>query len=189
MKHLTHTIVTTILLMFAAGADAQGETYQVPGFPPFAPDPTMLEVVEDRGDTVVVRHLMGETEIPKNPQRIVTADLGAFEMVRALDFSPVATFHWGDAWPEYLEPVRGETQFVRHNLGALPDLEAVLALQPDLIVASSFLGTLARYWVTAAGLTWIVDVPSPGETVYEGEVFLEIPPERVHVLRADDTTT
>ncbi len=59
---------------------------------------------------------------------------------------------------------------------------------PGRITGSSFLGTLARYWVAAGGLTWIVDVPAPGETVYEGEVFLEIPPERVHVLRADDAT-
>ncbi|MDQ7820241.1 MAG: ABC transporter ATP-binding protein [Armatimonadota bacterium] len=59
---------------------------------------------------------------------------------------------------------------------------------PGRITASSFLGTLARYWVAAGGITWIVDVPAPGETVYEGEVFLEIPPERVHVLR-DDTAS
>src|SRR5207244_13358567 len=45
---------------------------------------------------------------------------------------------------------------------------------PGQIRTASFLGTLARYWVEAAGLTWIVDVPSPGETVYGGEVFLEI---------------
>lgn len=56
---------------------------------------------------------------------------------------------------------------------------------PGQITTASFLGTLARYWVQAAGLTWIVDVPSPGETVYDGEVFLEIPPDRVHVLRAE----
>jgi ABC-type Fe3+/spermidine/putrescine transport system ATPase subunit len=60
---------------------------------------------------------------------------------------------------------------------------------PGRIIASSFLGTLARYWVAAGGLTWIVDVPAPGETVYEGEVFVEIPPDRVHVLRADEATT
>ncbi|HEY6101780.1 MAG TPA: ABC transporter ATP-binding protein [bacterium] len=46
----------------------------------------------------------------------------------------------------------------------------------------SFLGTLARYWIDAEGLSWIVDVPSPGETVLAGEVFVEVPRERIHLL-------
>jgi ABC-type Fe3+/spermidine/putrescine transport system ATPase subunit len=46
----------------------------------------------------------------------------------------------------------------------------------------SFLGTLARYWIDAEGLSWIVDVPSPGETVLHGEVFVEVPKERIHLL-------
>ena len=50
------------------------------------------------------------------------------------------------------------------------------------ITAMSFLGTLARYWVHANGTAWMVDVPSPGESVLSGEVFLEIPPERIHIL-------
>jgi ABC-type Fe3+/spermidine/putrescine transport system ATPase subunit len=47
---------------------------------------------------------------------------------------------------------------------------------------SSFLGTLARYWIDAEGLSWIVDVPSPGETMLSGQVFVEVPPERIHLL-------
>ncbi len=54
---------------------------------------------------------------------------------------------------------------------------------PGRITVASFLGTLARYWVQAGGITWIVDVPSPGETVFAGDVFLEIPRDRIHVLR------
>ena len=57
---------------------------------------------------------------------------------------------------------------------------------PGRITTASFLGTLARYWVQAGGITWVVDVPSPGETVYGGEVFLEIQPDRVHVLRESE---
>lgn len=53
------------------------------------------------------------------------------------------------------------------------------------ITAMSFLGTLARYWVTVNGMAWTVDVPSPGEGVLSGEVFLEIPRERIHILRSD----
>src|SRR2546429_4326686 len=65
---------------------------------------------------------------------------------------------------------------------APPQMDNVL---PRRITTASFLGTLARYWVEAAGLTWIVDVPSPGETVYGGEGFLEIPRDRMHVLKSE----
>ncbi|MGH2406295.1 MAG: TOBE domain-containing protein, partial [bacterium] len=54
---------------------------------------------------------------------------------------------------------------------------------PGRIEAMSFLGTLARYWVDVDGAQWIVDVPSPGDEVLSGEVYLEIPPERIHILR------
>ena len=50
------------------------------------------------------------------------------------------------------------------------------------ITAASFLGTLARYWVDAGGTGWIVDVPAPGETVLVGEVYLLLPPDKIHVL-------
>ncbi|NOK63316.1 MAG: hypothetical protein GFH27_549361n49 [Chloroflexi bacterium AL-W] len=45
---------------------------QVPGFPAYAPTPTMLEVVEEREETVLIRHAFGETEVPKNPARVYT---------------------------------------------------------------------------------------------------------------------
>ncbi len=57
---------------------------------------------------------------------------------------------------------------------------------PGRITASSFLGTLARYWVQAGGTSWVVDVPAPGDTVLlAGDVFLEIPKDRIHVLRTE----
>jgi ABC-type Fe3+/spermidine/putrescine transport system ATPase subunit len=57
---------------------------------------------------------------------------------------------------------------------------------PGRITASSFLGTLARYWVQAGGTNWVVDVPAPGDTVLlSGDVFLEIPRDRIHLLQSE----
>ncbi len=57
---------------------------------------------------------------------------------------------------------------------------------PGHISASSFLGTLARYWVDAGGTTWVVDVPAPGETVLlSGDIFLEIPRDGVHLVQSE----
>jgi ABC-type Fe3+/spermidine/putrescine transport system ATPase subunit len=57
---------------------------------------------------------------------------------------------------------------------------------PAHITASSFLGTLARYWVDVGGTTWVVDVPAPGETVLlSGDIFLEIPRDGIHLLQSE----
>jgi ABC-type Fe3+/spermidine/putrescine transport system ATPase subunit len=57
---------------------------------------------------------------------------------------------------------------------------------PGHITASSFLGTLARYWVQAGGTTWVVDVPAPGEAVLlSGDIFLEIPRDGIHLLQSE----
>ncbi len=56
------------------------------------------------------------------------------------------------------------------------------------ITGMSFLGTLARYWVEAGGMTWTVDVPSPGEATLSGHVFLELPRDRIHLLEQGGRT-
>ena len=55
------------------------------------------------------------------------------------------------------------------------------------VKTSAFLGGLARYWVDALGMEWIVDQPAPGERMFAGDVFLVLSPDRMHVL-ADHVT-
>ncbi|MGQ0551308.1 MAG: ABC transporter ATP-binding protein [Armatimonadota bacterium] len=50
------------------------------------------------------------------------------------------------------------------------------------VKTSAFLGGLARYWVDALGMEWIVDHPAPGDRMFAGEVFLALTPDRMHVL-------
>jgi iron complex transport system substrate-binding protein len=103
------------------------------GFPSFAPPPeAMLEPLEDRGDIVLVRHAYGETEVPKNPQRLFT-DGSTLEPVLALGRTPVGTNFFlapQDTPPALAERLEGVTLLER----TLNDLEAVLALEPDLIL-------------------------------------------------------
>ena len=51
------------------------------------------------------------------------------------------------------------------------------------IAASAFLGGLTRYWVSANGAEWVVDVPAPGSQTLRGEVGLLLPRDHIHVLR------
>ena len=118
------------------------------------------------------------------------------------DFVGLANFLEG----EVVEPgqVRAGTVTLAVADGAPPGRRVTVVLRPEAIRLhaqpppgaanvlrgtirqASFLGTLARYHVEAAARPWTVDVPAPGERLMEGTVFLEIPPERIHLLAGDD---
>jgi ABC-type Fe3+/spermidine/putrescine transport system ATPase subunit len=76
---------------------------------------------------------------------------------------------------------------VRPEAITLAALASTPAGRPALqgqVTTYAFLGSLARYWVRALGMEWIVDQPSPGEGILSGEVSLLLAPDRVHVLPA-----
>lgn len=135
---------------------------QVPGFPPFSPAPTMLEVVEDRGDTVLVRHALGETEVPKNPQRVYTDD-AMLEPLVALGIVPVASSYIGAAaMPEALaQQVEGTTTIYPYNT---VNLEGILAAQPELIVVYNL------FWEGGADLYNQLSAVAP-TLVMNGDAF------------------
>ena len=107
-------------------------TEQVPGFPPFAPVPHMLEVVEDRVETVLVKHIYGEVEIPKNPQRVYT-DASALSAGLLLDLNIVASdiYEEFEQLPNFEELVEGID--VTTSAG---NLERIASFNPDLIITN-----------------------------------------------------
>lgn len=135
---------------------------QVPGFPPFSPAPTMLEVLEDRGDTVLVRHAFGETEVPKNPQRVYTDD-AMLEPLVALGITPVASSYIdAAAMPEALaQRVEGATTLYPYNT---VNLEGILAAQPELIVVYNL------FWEGGADLYNQLSAVAP-TLVMDGDAF------------------
>lgn len=51
------------------------------------------------------------------------------------------------------------------------------------VTASSFMGSLARYWIEAIGIEWVVDVHlTAPQQLLAGDVTLQVPGERIHVL-------
>ena len=87
-------------------------------------------------ETKTVTHAMGSTEVPKKTLRVVTLFQGATDSVVALGVTPVGVV---DSWaqqPTY-EYLRGALQGVAHvGLETQPNLEAIVALKPDLIIGS-----------------------------------------------------
>jgi len=84
---------------------------------------------------MVIKHAMGETKLAKKPEKVVVLDNGALDNVLALGIKPVgaATVFADQPFPPYLKGVEGI-----QNIGTIdqPNLEAIAALQPDLILGS-----------------------------------------------------
>jgi len=131
------TLIALLLLMGVAPLVAQE-----------APDlSAKIEITAESDETVTIRHELGETEIPKNPQRIVavtgTAEL---EALLTLGVKPAAAS--GDdgdngttVWPGHVEALLDGVEQLpsRRNV----NLELVLAAQPDLIIGSvSWIGEI-----------------------------------------------
>ncbi|MEM8534820.1 MAG: ABC transporter substrate-binding protein [Chloroflexota bacterium] len=110
--------------------DTDSAAYQVPRFPAFSPAPRHVELIEDRGDTLLVRHNMGETEVPKNPQRVyVNTNI---EVPVALGFDVVGG--WYGSWqpvPPAFEEATQDAEIV--DWSEVPNYEFVASLEPDLI--------------------------------------------------------
>ncbi|MDH6680839.1 iron complex transport system substrate-binding protein [Rhodococcus sp. LBL1] len=83
-----------------------------------------------------VKHALGETVIEKKPERVVVLDGGELDDVLSLGITPV-----GIASPE---GASGQPSYLADKLAGVPDvgttnnlnLEAITALQPDLILGS-----------------------------------------------------
>ena len=88
--------------------------------------------------TTPITHAMGTTAVPAHPQRVVVLDTDKLDTALSLGIVPVGAARAGEAsgWPAYL----GDKVSAVQAVGVLtePDLEAISALKPDLILGSKF---------------------------------------------------
>lgn len=87
-------------------------------------------------ETRTVRHAMGTAQITGRPERVVVLDTGELDSAIALGVTPVGAVEAiaGAGFPDYLA---GEVRGVE-KVGTIeqPNLEAIAALRPDLILSS-----------------------------------------------------
>ena len=91
-------------------------------------------------DTMVVTDVRGEVEIPANPQRIVDLS-GNSDILSILGYDVVGTAN-SDAYdytkfPSYLEETLKGAEILGYSMQDTLDVEAVMNLNPDLIVIST----------------------------------------------------
>lgn len=92
------------------------------------------------GDTVKVTDVRGEVEIPANPKRIVDLS-GNSDILSILGYKVVGTAN-SDAYdytkfPSYLEDTLSGAKILGYSMQDTMDVEAVMNLNPDLIVIST----------------------------------------------------
>ncbi|MCT8352429.1 siderophore ABC transporter substrate-binding protein [Photorhabdus kayaii] len=97
-------------------------------------------VTAQADDKVIVKHLSGETEVKKNPQKVVLFDFGTYDSLVKLGLSDrVVALPTGNT-PEYL---RNSLPKEVENAGGMkdPNLEKLAQLKPDLIVITGRQGS------------------------------------------------
>ena len=92
-------------------------------------------------DTMVVTDVRGEVEIPSNPKRIVDLS-GNSDILSILGYDVVGTAN-SDGYdytkfPSYLEETLKGAKILGYSMQDTMDVEAVMNLNPDLIVISTF---------------------------------------------------
>lgn len=95
----------------------------------------------DESATRVVTDAKGEVEIPENPKRIVDLS-GNSDILSILGYDVIGTAN-SDAYdytkfPSYLEETLGGATIVGYSMQESMDIEAILALEPDLIICSTY---------------------------------------------------
>lgn len=88
-------------------------------------------------DTIVAETVKGEVEIPANPKKIVDIS-GSSEELLLLGHTVVGTANV-DSYdtenvPSYMKDSLGDAKVVGHSMMETADIEAILALEPDLII-------------------------------------------------------
>jgi iron complex transport system substrate-binding protein len=124
---------------------------------------TSTSASQDSGPTRTVKHAMGVTKVPMTPKRVVVLDSDKLDSMVSLGMSPVgaAQADENQTWPKYLGSALSATK----RVGSLqePNVEAIAALKPDLILGSKFrqaafydkLSNIApTVYTEKVGITW-----------------------------------
>ncbi len=96
-----------------------------------------VEVLTETSEYRVVKHPLGETRVPRSPQRIVSLTNAATDSLCALGVEPVliSTSWRRDSVTPYLQSQIAHIPKIR--FGEAVDLETILKIEPDLIFAGT----------------------------------------------------
>ncbi|OPA74733.1 hypothetical protein BVG16_23555 [Paenibacillus selenitireducens] len=116
-------IVGVVMLSTACGADNAGNAA--------GNDAKVSE--EATAEQRVMNTLKGDISIPTDPKRVIGLSVVYPEFLYALDVTPIAVQNYHNDFPSYLKEPFKDT--LKMGLAKVPNFEAILASEPDLIIA------------------------------------------------------
>lgn len=130
---LALVVAAAALLVVAAKASRAFEQVRVERAPAPGSWDRPVEVIEEGDGYRFVRHAAGTTRVPSHPERICA--LAAADELLALGVTPVAHSINDGNFPDYLADALADVPWIPNVYGAhLPNMEAVIATRPDLII-------------------------------------------------------
>jgi iron complex transport system substrate-binding protein len=149
-----------------------------------ASNDTTEQAATDASYPRTIEHHKGSTEVPAKPQRIVALDNSLVEAVVLLErplVGGISSYRDLTGFPPYLGEAVADTE----EVGPLetPDLEAVAALEPDLIVSATVrhdalydeLSAIApTVFVETTGPIWRENITFLGEVLGEEDKAAEV---------------
>lgn len=131
---LTAALALSALALAGCSTDADASAGNTEESPATADADNTTEPDAASG-SISVEHAMGTTQVECTPQRVVTLGQGQTDSVLALGITPVGVVEpWNEEWYDYLPDEVEEAQVLGTELE--PDLEAIAALEPDVILGS-----------------------------------------------------
>jgi iron complex transport system substrate-binding protein len=89
--------------------------------------------------TRTIKHALGETRVPVNPQRVVVLSTGLLDAALTLGVTSIAASQSGGEFPAYLSDATEGIKPVGDPT-AEPNLEKIASLEPDLILTEEYSG-------------------------------------------------
>lgn len=131
--HAVLVVLAVILFACSSTATAPEEAAQATTPEPATTEATTSGPAATGTATRTVSHVLGEVEVPADPQRVVTLDVFAFEAASVLDV-PVVGAVANPSMTEGILATRLEGVALVGTAVGEPDLERIAALDPDLIL-------------------------------------------------------
>ncbi|MFC4304941.1 ABC transporter substrate-binding protein [Cohnella boryungensis] len=190
--------LVSCMLLAGCGSDKSVNNANVssPEASPSAAETASANTNSPQAEAVrTIKDAYGDVQVPGSPLRVVALDIGALDNLLSLGIKPVGApsiLAAGDPYPKYLAGTDGIT-----NIGTVnePNLEAIDALKPDLIIGNKdthdqiheTLKKLApTVFVETLGVTWKENLLLHAEAVGkadEGRKLLEGYQSRIEELK------
>ncbi|WP_338471890.1 siderophore ABC transporter substrate-binding protein [Niallia sp. XMNu-256] len=122
MKHKLSFLLLALFVLFLSACNSNS-------------DSASEKEPSESTETITVNHLLGETPVKVNPERVISFDFGILDTLDTLGIDVVGVPKAGTV-PSYLEKYTSDDY---ESVGSIkePDFEKINELQPDLIIISA----------------------------------------------------